>query len=246
MNTQIILSENSSDFTTFLDPAIEFDDNMNYEAALAHLETYNSIPNITETNNVFQYSTDKGLSWKSIYLPTDAYEYDQIAAEIQRQMVINGDCDTTNENDINFYITFGIIRLSSVIEIKHESYKVNFDCENSIGYTLGFNKETLGLGTHKSPNIVQITSINSLLVNVDFISGTYVNNKKSSTLYSFYPKVAPGYKIITEPNHLFYLPVTAKKLNSIRLWITDQNGKVINLQGEILTVTIYIREKSGK
>ena len=240
MNTQLILSDNSSNFSKYLDPAIIFEENKNYEAALAHLETYNSIPNINETNNNFQYSTDKGQSWKTIIIPTDAYHYDQIGDEIHRQMSINNDYDV---KEFKFYINFDIIRLCSLIRITHEDYKVNFDCENSVGNVLGFNNEVLGFGNHQSPNIVQITNINSILVNVDFISGTYLNNKQSSAIYNFYPKVGPGYKILLEPNHLFYLPITAKKLDRVRLWLTDQEGRSINLQGEILTVTIYIREK---
>lgn len=239
MNIQVILSDNSTDFTTYLDPSIEFDANKKYEAALAHLETYNSIPNISSKNNIFKYSNNKGTSWKVIELPKDAYEYNQIVDEIQRQMILNNDY---NKEDKAFHIKFDLCRLSSLIEIINEDYMINFDCENSIGPTLGFNTEKIGFGVHKSPNIVNINNINSILVNVDFITGTYVKNNCYPTIYSFFPKVGVGYKIISEPNHLFYLPITTKKLNSIRLWLTDQDGNLIDLQGEILTVTIYIRE----
>lgn len=237
MTIQLILSDNTTDFVTYLDPAMHL--NGDYEAALAHLETYNSIPNITNKNNIFKYSTDKGASWKTITLPADAYEFLQIAEEIKRQMTLNDDYDSVNKS---YYITFDIYRLSSLIEITNENYQVNFDCENSIGPTLGFRNEIIGSGFNKSPNIVKIMDINSILVNVDFISGTYVNNHRYPTLHSFYPKTAPGYKIIHEPKHLFYLPVTSKQLDCVRLWLTDQDGNAIDLQGEILTVTIYIKK----
>lgn len=237
MTIQVILSDNKTDFVTYLDPAMQL--NGEYEAALAHLETYNSIPNITRKNNIFKYSTDRGTSWKIITLPIDAYEFSQIVDEIQRQMTLNDDYD---KEKTSYYITFDIYRLSSLIVITNEDYQVNFDCENSIGPTLGFTNEIIGSGFHKSPNIVKIMDINSILVNVDFISGTYVNNNRSPTIHSFYPKSGPGYKIIHEPKHLFYLPVTSEKLDSIRLWLTDQDGKMIDLQGEMLTVTIYIKK----
>ena len=78
---------------------------------------------------------------------------------------------------------------------------------------------------------------------MDFISHSYLNEAKYPTLYKFYPKVAPGYKIIQTPQNLIYLPVNRNPLNEIRLWLTDQDRKPIVLQNEKLTVTIYIREK---
>lgn len=235
----IILSGKSTNFTTYFNNAIELQPDKKYEAALVHLHTYNSIPNITTKNNIFKYSTDKGETWKILELPPDAYEYTQIEQEIQLQMTGNGDYDKENEK---YYINFDICRLSSVIEITNEDYKINFDCENSIGPVLGFSAETIGLGKHKSPNIVKITDVNSILINVDFISNSYLNKMSSPTLYEFYPKVAPGYKIIEEPNNFTYLPINRKIIDSVRLWLTDQDNRPIDLQGETITVYMHIRE----
>ena len=53
--TSFILTGNTSDFTTTFN-AINLDENKQYEAALLSLDTYNSIPNITEgKNNTFKY-----------------------------------------------------------------------------------------------------------------------------------------------------------------------------------------------
>lgn len=240
MRTQLLqLSERSTDFTITLDPPIKFDENKEYEASLVHLETYNSIPNITKENNVFKYSNDKGNTWKLIELPTDAYEYTDIVDEIHKEMIKNKDYD--HEKD-EYFINFDVCRLSSIIEIKNDNYIIDFNCENSIGTTLGFTNEILNYGSHKSPKIVDIMKINTISVNVDFISGAYLNKCPYPSIYSFYPKVGPGYKIIEKPNNLFYLPINAKTLHKIRLWLTDQNGKVIDLQGEVLTVAIYIKQ----
>ena len=233
--TTITLSGISTDFKTYFKEPIEFDSG---EAALLSLETYNSIPNITEINNKFKYSNDGGITWKIIILPPDAYEYRQIADEIKMQMIKNNDVG----EDI-YFINFDIRRLSSVIEINHKDYKIDFGCENSIGPTLGFTDQIIGEGIHKSPNIVNISHINTILVNVDFISHSYLNEDKYPILYKFYPKVAPGYKIVQTPQNLIYLPVNRNPLNEIRLWLTDQDRKPLDLQGEKLTVTIHIREK---
>ena len=67
------------DFTTLFPEPIILEQNEKYEAAFLSLETYNSIPNITDKNNRFDYSIDNGLTWKTITLEKDAYELAQIA-----------------------------------------------------------------------------------------------------------------------------------------------------------------------
>ena len=59
MKTQtFILSGKEADFTTFYPSTIHFNQNKKYEAALLSIDLYNSIPNITEENNQFNYSPD--------------------------------------------------------------------------------------------------------------------------------------------------------------------------------------------
>lgn len=244
----LTLSGDSTDFTTYLAPAINLDSCQKYEAAFLSLETYNSIPNVTTENNKFKYSVDNGVTWKIITLPVDAYEFRQIGDEIQRQMIGNGDYNRNDDNSDRFYITFSIYRLSSMIEILHPDYKIDFGVLDSIGSTLGFHDEILSHGSHKSPKIVDINKVNCILVNVDFVSGSYVSlpNQICTQLpciYNFSPKVGPGYKINERPNPtLVFYPLNSNKLNSVRLWLTDQNDKPISLQGERVTVKILIRK----
>ena len=258
----LTLTGNTTDFTTSLQPPIRLDPKKEYEAAFLSLETYNSIPNITENNNTFKYSTDNGNTWKIIKLPMDAYEYTQIADEIQRQMVVNNDFkNKTDESKTAFYINFSICRLSSLIEITNPTYKIDFGVENSIGSSLGFNDEVLSLGVHKSPKIVDITSINSILINVDFIEGGYtsigVNNARvrteqasmklkacySHAIHNFSPKVGPGYKIFEQPSpELIFYRVSKDFIPDVRVWLTDQNQDQIDLQGERVTIRILLRE----
>ena len=54
------MSGNESSFNTMFNPNIELPKDKVYEIALVNLETYNSFPNIDETNNVFVYSPNNG------------------------------------------------------------------------------------------------------------------------------------------------------------------------------------------
>jgi hypothetical protein len=232
-----ILSGNTSDFTTCHD-SVTLDLNKKYEAALLSLDTYNSIPNITENkNNIFTYSTDDGKTWKTIALNTGAYELPAINNEIKRQIITNGDDESA------FNIAANISRLTSIVNIENPSYKIDFGVDNSIGPVLGFDKVIISHGYNESSNIVNIMQVNSILVNIDIIMGSYVNGSQSPTLYSFHTNVSPGYKITERPNpSLIYYPLSRHDISRMRVWLTDQNGTLVDLRGETVTMRIHVRE----
>ena len=234
-----ILSGNTSDFVTYHN-SVMLDPTKNYEAALLSLDTYNSMPNVTRNkNNMLKYSTDDGTTWKTIALDTGAYELQAINSEIKRQIIVNGD----DESAIN--ISANISKLTSIVKIENSRYKIDFGVSHSIGPILGFKKVIIGHGYNESPNIVNIMQVNSILVNLDIIMGSYVNGSQSPTLYSFYPNVSPGYKIVERPNpSLIYYPLSRHDISRIRVWLTDQNGNSIDLRGEIITIRIHVRESN--
>ena len=234
-----ILSGNTSDFVTCHN-SVMLDPTKNYEAALLSLDTYNSIPNVTRNkSNVLKYSTDDGTTWKTIALDTGAYELQAINSEIKRQIIVNGD----DESAIN--ISANISKLTSIVKIENSRYKIDFGASHSIGPILGFKKVIIGHGYNESPNIVNIMQVNSILVNLDIIMGSYVNGLQSPTLYSFYPNVSPGYKIVERPNpSLIYYPLSRHDISRIRVWLTDQNGNSIDLRGETLTIRIHVKESN--
>ena len=89
--------------------------------------------------------------------------------------------------------------------------------------------------------MVNILTINSILINIYIIAGSYVNNSTQPTIYSFFPNVSPGYKIIENLN-LIYLPITSDTIHSFTIWLTDQNGNELNLRGENLSMRFHLRE----
>ena len=122
------------------------------------------------------------------------------------------------------------------------NYEVNFTKDKSINSLLGFHNNLCTSGFHASENMVNIFTINNILVNIDIISGSYVNGFTQHTIYSFSPDVSPGYKIIENPQNLLYLPITADTIHSIIIWLIDQNGNELNLQEENLSMRFHLRE----
>ena len=242
MMQTFILSGEKSDFTTKYSPCISLDSKKKYVAALLSIDLYNSIPNITATNNTFRYSSDKGKTWKTIKLATGAYELAAVNAEIQRHMTINGDYD--KDHRLHYItITANLTTLKSIINVTNEDYMVDFAVTNSIGTVLGYTSETIGSGYTESPKIVNIMQVNSILVNIDIIVGSYVNGYYSPTIYSFSPNVSPGYKIVERPTpSLTFYPVSRYEIDSMKAWLTDQNNVPIDIRGEVITVRICIKE----
>ena len=57
---QVIVNDDTTQFTKKLNPPIQLKKNRPYDIALVNLETYYSIPNITNNNNSFRYSANGG------------------------------------------------------------------------------------------------------------------------------------------------------------------------------------------
>jgi hypothetical protein len=237
---KLTLNSNTTDFTTTLYPPIPLDTNKRYEAAFLSLHTFNSVPNITENNNKFKYSTDKGINWKTITFARGAYELTEINAYIQREIQLAQSLEKPEIEIDHYKPTF-----KTILVISNENYMVDFGVENSIGSTLGFTNEKLGIGTHQSPNIIDIEKVNSILVHCDIIMGTYINSSRSNVIYNFTQQVSPGWKIIERPGpELIFLPVVGRpEIQSIRIWLTDQDNIPIDLMGERITIDILIKEK---
>ena len=122
------------------------------------------------------------------------------------------------------------------------NYVVDFRKDKSINSLQGFDSNLYTSGFHESENMVNILTINSILVNIDIISGSYVNGSTQPTIYSLFPDVSPGHKIIENPHNLLYLPITSDTIRSNTIWPAVQNGIELNLRGENLSMRFHLRE----
>ena len=94
-------------------------------------------------------------------------------------------------------------------------YKVSFDVPNSLTSVLGFKRNIYGVGRHASENLVNIMSVNSILVHCNIIHCSYMRGTQAPVAYNFFPNAAPGQKMLEAPHNLIDLPVTVE---FISLW----------------------------
>lgn len=221
--------------TQFEPPLVFSTEACNYEMALTRLETYYSFPNINTTNNQLKISFDDKKTWKVITIPTGCYEIESINTTLQQLIKENGgEADTVklspNRNT-----------LKCMLKIKKKSCFIDFKIVNCIRTVLGFDAKIYGIGLHQSQHLVDIMSVNSILVNCDIIGASRVNGVEAPIIYSFFPNVSPGEKIIVEPRNLIYVPVTLSIISHMTCWLTDQNKRHIDLQGEELTIAFHLK-----
>ena len=236
----ILVSEKSTKIRTRYNPLIELDARKKYEMALVNLETYYSFPNISATNNNFRYSPDEGDTWVVVNIPEGCYEIADINGYLQRAMKDNEHYDVVNQ-EYRISIQPNSNTLKSVLAVARD-YRVDFTPINSIRSVLGFKRWVYNEGYHESEDIVNIMNVSSLRVTSDIIGASYTNGETGNVIYSFFPNVGPGYKIIEVPTNLIYLPVTLDRISSMETRLTDQNGNLLNLRGEELSIRFHLRE----
>lgn len=229
----IVLSSNKSDFKYSFYPPIKLKRDTTNEIALLNIDMYHSVPNIDESKNKFIYEYN-GESFEIIF-PTGAYEIQAINEYIQERLV-------KHDNEAIFSIEANEMTLKCVINVKKPNVKIYFNHNQSLNKLLGFKKDIIeGVGKHEGENIVDILSVNSILVNCDIVEGSYLDGLQKPILYSFFPDVPPGFKINEKPNTVVYLPITIPTINSIRIWLTDQDHKPLNLRGEKITIRLHLK-----
>ena len=155
-------------------------------------------------------------SWMDIHIPTGCYEIKAINNEFQR-FIMKRKMKTNNSSNPN--------TLRCVLQILHEKCRVDFNVDDSLCKVLGFNKKIYKAGRHESENLVNILSVNSILVHCDVIDASRLNGIEAPLIYSFFPDVAPGDRIVCTPLHLIYIPLTMNIISHMTCWLTDQNGK---------------------
>ena len=236
--TLVCISGKTSKLHTSFIPSLEFPTSSRYEIALANLETYFSFPNVRDSNNHIKVSIDNGSSWIDIHIPVGCYEINAINTEIQR-FIAEKSGDGKKK-----YLTIlpNPNTLRCILEILDKKCQVDFNVgDDSLCTVLGFDRVIYKSGRHESEHLVNIMSVNSILVHCDIIEATRLNGIEASVIYNFFPDVAPGDKIISTPLHLMYVPLSLNIISHMTCWLTDQNGKELDLRGEELTITFHIK-----
>lgn len=224
MSFTLSITGNSSILSTNYSPALELDGD--YECALLHFSTFNSIPNISKHNNKFYYGDNE-----IIEIPEGTYELQDIYDFIRYKV-----------KDCTFKLFSNNNTLKTTIFCTKD---IHFEKSDSIGDLLGYGKVFLkSYKLHESLLPVNILSTTVVRVECDIISGSYINGNPSHILHEFAPNVPPGYRIIEIPKNTIYFKVNRDIINSINIRLLDINNNIVNLRGEEVNLYLHLRKQT--
>jgi len=229
----ITLNGNSSSLSCDFFPSIEV--SKDAKICLLSLQTNNSIPNINDKCNrmgIVHKDTTKNIA-KNVYtIPTGSYELNELEAVIKQ---ILSATETTFELKANNNTLKCEMKCSDIVD---------FSMDYSIGPLLGFttDKKYEANVLHKSDSLVNMTKINCIYIESNLVSGSFNNGRECHILHEFYPNVPPGYKIIEIPKHLVSYSLNCTTINQISLTLKDQDGQLIDLRGEPISIRLLIQD----
>ena len=142
---------------------------------------------------------------------------------------------------------------SQIIISRSSNIRIQFD-DDSINDRLGFNNRDsdgnlITFDSSKvyiSDKIIDINHINAIRVTNSLVTDTIIDGVYSNVIYSFYPSTPIGYKIVEVPNNPTYYRLLSKKIWDMRTTIMDQDGHILTLQGEPISIEYEIKEIVSK
>jgi hypothetical protein len=157
-------------------------------------------------------------------------------------MKIQGDYTVVGSQDV-FDIDFQEDLSSGRVYLDvNNSYRVDFT-NRAIRTILGFNSAEYTADT-ESPNTADVfAGVETILVHSNLVAGkTYLNGNQSDIISSFSATgYAPNESISITPDS-FFVPInTTSEIREIRLNLTDQSGRRINLNNAHLCISLYFR-----
>ena len=232
----ITVSEKHSTIQTTFTPPLTFPEDCQYEMACSGVETYYSFPNIDGKNNKLQISLDKGKTWIQLELTTGCYEIEAINTSLKKLIK-----EKDASKDVELCLAPNKNTLQSILTLKNVWISFSDGEKGSLRTVIGFDAKVYKDGIHESEHTVNILRVNSIIIHCDIITLSRKNGIASPIIYSFFPNVSPGQKIVDRPKNLIYLPLTLSVISQMTVWLTDQNDEPLDIRGEELTITFHIR-----
>ena len=151
----------------------------------------------------------------------------------------NGDVTidgVTGAETYNINISSQIGTFKVKIEVKN-SYKVDLSIGN-IRNLLGFDAIEVSVTQVGSSRADITNGLNMLQLHCSLINaGMYMNGSTSDIIYSFVPAGPAGASLSFKNDNPHYIAVRDNRyIDSIRLYVTDQLGRSVNLNGYPLTL----------
>ena len=229
--------------------------------ALLHATFWYNTYNISSArgNNTLQFRKDPLDPWTTLTLPDGIYMLSQINESIKDaldQLSMYKIVDNIRVYAFEFVPNIATQRIEYVPMDDPDYANFQTDVMN-LGALLGWpNNTVLATGGTKvsAPHPPDITGgLDTYLFHADIVDGSasFLSGTSSDVLASYSiggTDGGPGSLITVNPQHLVFLPINQRdQIRSIRFYITDQSGNLVNFNGERVTATLVPKcHKNGR
>lgn len=239
------VSADGSTFTVQLNTPIQIP----AEAKHVHISVpsatvWNVVPNIIEGVNDQMFITENANNYQ-ITIPQGLYDLPSLNNAIAVQLENEG--ALTDPTILTLVADESTQRV--IIKANYVGVSIDFTQPNTFREILGFDAVVVGPSTLApenfiAPNVAAFNTIEYFKIHSDIVpEGIQQNQDYDQTIAQVLITAAPGSQIVSEPflpakSEASYLAGTMKK--SIRFWLTDQSGNLVNTNGEAFSARIQI------
>jgi hypothetical protein len=232
--------QTSDDFVIHFSPAIYIPGN--WVIAIHELSIWYSWYNIsTDYNNqVFRYYN--GSSYKNITIPNGLYSIENLNDYVHAIMKSNGD----------YTVVGGIDTFDITLTPNYNTFKLDISISNSYRVDLtvgtlyqlfGFDAILVTSSQSGTSNINITNGVDKILIHCDIATGGYKSGQNSDVLMSFQANNEPSSLLEIKPFYAVFLPITQTGyLTKMRIYITDQQNRRINLNNEGINMTLELKK----
>jgi len=251
MEQEIVLSSYSvknqgnnkpENFITEFTRPIILDSNTKYVVGLNRIINMSSTwfnVNAGYNNQLIKYSLDSGSTFNNITFPAGVWNYTDFNTYIKDQTKIVKDGANNNEYPISLEFDNTTFRVTVTLA---NNYQLDLTASN-FNELIGFDKKILSNETNigtRVPNLSQDTDI--LNIHCDLINESLVDGQDTDIIYSFSTSVLnPSYSFTLEPKRVTFNPVNKNYISSIRIHITDEKRRLVNLNGSDTSFSLILK-----
>ena len=241
------VSEDGSRFSFQLNPPLEIPQHAKNITVSAEAATvWWTVPNITNQNNTLSIvgpDLNDVLQTYNISLPQGLYDLSQVESAVHRALENQG-AKNVPEPLVSMLADDSTQKV--IVRLNYANVQVFFGPSSPykiLGFVAGTTLSRPPTN-NRAPFVAQFNQINSFLIHSSLVNqGLRVNNKYSSVIAQVLIDVAPGSQIVSKEFNPPRLEASnlRGKTDRVQFWITDDQNRPVNTNGEIFTCRVSIR-----
>lgn len=221
-------------FEVDINDTINLTENVSHKISLVQFSGCSFFPNLTEDSNKFYYNN--GSVDRTVTLDTGAYNIANYYENVKLYMIKYGDDPKNLVIELNQ-------ATGKVHIILNNGYKVYFNKDNTWRNTLGFGAvELSGNNIHVATKIAEVINTYMVYAKCNLCSGTILNGKKSSILFSFPNDKKYGASLTIKPNPIIPVKFVGTKIDKVRIEFSDEDGDPVDFLGHKIFMTLLIEQ----